>query len=319
MRIADRILKCVTFLGFRKDNKFVPVGTAFLAHIREEENSFQYLVTCQHNVISAGQNSLHVRLNRLLGGSIASDEIPPENWIFHPDSKHRFVDVAVVPIHFPTDMFDHVFLKEADFYTREKINELDVGIGDELFYPGLFHHHSGAARNLPIMRTGILSAMPIEPVETARGPIEAFLMESRSIGGHSGSPVFVNLLAPRNYYSTRPEIVANHPHRDRHYMVLGLLRSYFKAKDESISAVERDDLSLNSGISTVIPSWEILETMKQESQAKIRREANAAFRASKTSEVEASIVRASDNPSHKEDFTSLLNAAARKRPQGGQT
>jgi hypothetical protein len=35
--------------------------------------------------------------------------------------------------------------------------------------------------------------MPEEPVETELGPMEAFLIEARSIGGPSGSPCFVSL------------------------------------------------------------------------------------------------------------------------------
>jgi hypothetical protein len=68
------------------------------------------------------------------------------------------------------------------------------GPGTETFYVGRYVHHEGFARNHPTARFGNLAAMPNEPVELRDlPPQEAFLMEARSLGGYSGSPVFVLL------------------------------------------------------------------------------------------------------------------------------
>lgn len=316
MRITDKVLKCAVFLGTMENGKFVSLGTAFLVNKAHKDYGFQYLVTAQHNIIQAGTRPLHVRVNRLNGRAEVLDEIPPDLWIHHPESAKRFVDVAAISITLPIDIYDVAFIKDSDLWSREKVAERDIGVGEELFYPGLFHHHSGEQKNLPVMRTGILAAMPSEPVQTTRGPVEAYLMESRSIGGHSGSPVFANLLAHRAYYSDKT-VALPHPMEDQRYPVLGLLRSYFKAADEGLSTEGRaDDLSLNSGISTIIPAWEITAILDQEAQIEARNKGLEHFKKSKTSaETEASAAPESDNPSHKEDFTRLLNAAAKSNKQ----
>ena len=48
-------------------------------------------------------------------------------------------------------------------------------------------------RNIPIVRIGNLASLDEEKVQTEGGPIDAYLIEARSLGGLSGSPVFLNL------------------------------------------------------------------------------------------------------------------------------
>jgi hypothetical protein len=58
---------------------------------------------------------------------------------------------------------------------------------------GLFVSHPGGERNVPVVRFGNLSMMATEaaPVELETGVYRAcFLMDTRSRGGFSGSPVF---------------------------------------------------------------------------------------------------------------------------------
>jgi hypothetical protein len=67
----------------------------------------------------------------------------------------------------------------------------NIGLGDEVFVTGIFGHFVGNGRNHPIVRTGNIAMMPTEPIPTTRGMMDAYLIESRSLGGISGSPVFV--------------------------------------------------------------------------------------------------------------------------------
>jgi hypothetical protein len=84
------------------------------------------------------------------------------------------------------------------FATSEKIREHDIGIGDALFCTALFSRFVGTAKNLPIVRMGVIALMPDEPVPTKKfGNVEAFLIEIRSLGGLSGSPVFLYHVGPR--------------------------------------------------------------------------------------------------------------------------
>jgi hypothetical protein len=64
-----------------------------------------------------------------------------------------------------------------------------IGIGNEVAFAGLFVNHHGKKRNEPIVRFGNICGIPSEPVSTKAGDIEAYLVESRSVGGLSGSPV----------------------------------------------------------------------------------------------------------------------------------
>jgi hypothetical protein len=51
-------------------------------------------------------------------------------------------------------------------------------------------HHTGDLKNVPIVRVGNLASYPSEQIQTrAFGRMEAYLIEARSIGGLSGSPV----------------------------------------------------------------------------------------------------------------------------------
>lgn len=68
-----------------------------------------------------------------------------------------------------------------------------IGIGDEVLMVGLFTKRYGYRKNIPIVRGGIISAMPEEPIEDQEtgNLYDAYLIEIRSIGGLSGSPVIV--------------------------------------------------------------------------------------------------------------------------------
>src|SRR5437764_14482248 len=75
-----------------------------------------------------------------------------------------------------------------------------VGIGDLTYTVGLFRLLSGNKRNLPIVHSGIVSMMPSDeriPVRDWRPPhgrifVEGYLVETGSLEGLSGSPVFMH-------------------------------------------------------------------------------------------------------------------------------
>jgi hypothetical protein len=62
---------------------------------------------------------------------------------------------------------------------------------------------TGRKRNIPIVRTGNISMIPSEKVpgiQIRRGESvesEVYLIEARSVGGLSGSPVFIRGIRPR--------------------------------------------------------------------------------------------------------------------------
>ena len=112
------------------------------------------------------------------------------------------------------------------------------------------------------------------------------------------------------------------------YLIIGMIQGShagnylgeFVGEDGTPNRIS--DSQFNAGISIAIPIDQILEITRYENMTRERREvidarlARVGYRPSGRS---GSAVPQKENPRHREDFTSLLNAAARKKPQGGQT
>src|SRR5207244_524977 len=96
-----------------------------------------------------------------------------------------------------------------NFLTDKIIERYGIGVGDEVFMIGRFVNHEGRQKNTPTVRFGNLAMMPHEKIldEETGLKQESFLIETRSIPGCSGAPVFI-WVAP--YYGVRTRIP---PHR----------------------------------------------------------------------------------------------------------
>jgi len=143
---------------------------------------FCYAVTCKH----VAKKAPVIRLNRYAGGV---DIIPlrSEDWHCHDD-----YDLAIVAIE-PKDPKTLMVPVEI-LLTPEESETLDVGIGDDVYSVGRFINHEGRQTNRPSVRFGNISVMPADPVIVKGiGPQEAYLVETRTIPGYSGSPVFLEI------------------------------------------------------------------------------------------------------------------------------
>jgi hypothetical protein len=154
-----------------------------------------------------------------------------------------------------------------------------IGIGDEVFLTGLFTHAKGREANSPICRVGTLAMLPNESINI--GPPEGFsdvyLIEAKSMGALSGSPVFVRASytvpakAPRfddrqSWEDRNPEDFTGRPETVVHeadYLLLGLAHGHWKIPKEDIDSAKpllgRGEL--NIGIAVVVPASKILETL----------------------------------------------------------
>jgi hypothetical protein len=323
VRASDRFLKAVVYVGTVDGEQFVPFGTAFVVRKDQEGMCFQYLVTATH-VFRDESRPLCIRVNKTNGEM----DYPPirQEWFYFPEAENfrLYYDIAVTPIKLDPTIYDIIPVPFEMFCTEEYLAEKQIGIGDELIFPGLFMAHRGVGRNLPILRTGTVAGLPSEPVRTRDGPIVGFLMEGRSIGGHSGSPVFMNFLQHRAFHSDVPQSLP-HPSDPRQpYCFMGLIRGFLKAKDtgEYIATggnKHDDDLWVNSGISIVVPAWDIATTLNQDELKTMRKDAVKKYRDDSEEVPTSSHHRESgseENPQHLEDFRRLVDVAARKRPQG---
>jgi hypothetical protein len=144
------------------------------------------------------------------------------------------------------------------------VKQEGIGVGNELYFPGLFSPAAGSTRNLPIVRFGNIAAMPGEKIaSTELGSIEAYLIEARSIGGLSGSPVFVTFGHVR-VVGSDSQITGGYPVS----FLLGLIHGHFGIADIDADADSADALaprkpSVNMGIGMVVPARDIISTLNE--------------------------------------------------------
>jgi hypothetical protein len=124
---------------------------------------------------------------------------------------------------------------------------------------GLFRHHHGKRRSIPIVRVGNLAALDEEQVQTSIGLREAYLIEARSLGGLSGSPVLLNLGTARRIEGKQVVAAGGGPI----IFLLGLIHGHFDVPASRIDADEGDsELTperINTGIAIVVPASKIKE------------------------------------------------------------
>jgi len=280
--VPVELLKCVVFLGYINEagkEKFG--GSAFwisrpgpddLKH----EYRPAYLVTAAH-VIKDMQNDMahndtrvRIRVNLVNGGQTWIDT-SIRFWKFHPDYPN--VDLAVLKTELDNSTIDHAawpleFLIKKDS-VDENLSDRRVGLGDELFFAGLFWPHKGENRNIPVVRIGNVAALREEPVLNRDGHLmDAYLVESRSIGGLSGSPVFFDLFtAKRTQPPTWGYMAAAHANDSpSRFPLFGIVHGHFDWEDkEPDTAMDRSQkkLGVNMGIAIVIPAEKIIDLLDQ--------------------------------------------------------
>jgi hypothetical protein len=266
-RIDDDVLDCVLYLYPTVEsaqNSNAIGGTGFLVGVTSKtvpNGIYTYAVTNSHVIREAA--SPIARLNTQVG---AADifEFRPEAWVHHPDGD----DIAVAPIGGLDTGRQRIRLITTElFITPEIIAEFEIGPGDETFMVGRFVSHEGKDRNLPTVRFGNISMMPHEKVKHARGTLqESFLVETRSLGGYSGSPVFVHIPSG----SIRPK-----DRRAGNITLMGDLGPWLLGIDfghlpiyEPVFLGDRETPAAdglvarsNSGQMGVVPAWKLLELL----------------------------------------------------------
>jgi hypothetical protein len=267
MPFPDEFRRCVVFVGYRLPTGDLSLqGTAFFVarQIEGTSKSFVHLVTARHVIegieSQAPDGKVIVKAN-FKDGNAYSIETDVKNWWFHPDESE--VDVAVLPfISLRGGEMDFITFGLDSFLTEEARTEYSIGVGDEVYLTGLFYNHHGKKKNIPIVRVGNIAAMPEERVLTRMGFIDAYLIEARSIGGLSGSPVFVGLGLIR---AVGGQVTASADPYGTFYL-MGLMHGHYDAELPSDEAQTQDDLNrerVNMGIAIVVPSEKILEVINQ--------------------------------------------------------
>lgn len=259
MLVPDDIRKCVAFAGLRMVNgAFRLAGSVFfLGRDRPGQPKADpvYAITAKHVVDAirgTGVVDVWLRLNEK-DGSARWFRTPIQDWYSHPTDMS--IDVSILKTGL-SDSLDHLVYPYSLCIDDAKMRENEVALGDEVFITGLFRHHHGSRRNVPIVRVGNLACMTEERIQTRSfGDMEAYLVEARSIGGLSGSPVFLNLGTTR-VIKKQLKFVGAGP---MHYL-LGLVHGHYDVEATNVDCNNMTDSNdplsperVNTGIAMVVP------------------------------------------------------------------
>ncbi len=274
MLIPDDIRKCVVFIGLKLNNgTYSERGTGFFLSRNSGNTSqeFLYLITAKHvidKIKKTGLKTVCIRV-KLSTGLSQWVETPLDQWLYHPTDKT--VDVALLRIE-PSGnkYFDHRHYPLESCISPEQLISAGIGLGNELSITGLFSKHYGKENLIPIIRVGNIAAMPEERISTEFGEIEGYLIETRSIGGLSGSPIFVS-----REFRTRMQIAFVEAFGEVEeskqtnvsgYYLLGLIQSHFETVNRYPSQSDDEEMieeRNNTGIAVAVPASKILEVINQ--------------------------------------------------------
>lgn len=266
--VPEGVKKAVTFI-FLPDQAghLQPNGTAFFVSIRNHVGSnaltAPYLITAKH-VVSTPDQSVYplifLRANTKSGSwtNVAVPLItqgPAKNVYFHEDPD---VDLAVIAGS-PPDLMDFQMLDSSFLTTEQAFKSLKIGEGTDVFFVGLFHSYLGYSKNYPLARFGKVALVTDEKIDWPQLIPDSgtnlvkhvrqnfYLIESTSIGGFSGSPVFFTFTEPGT-----PKL-----------KLAGVMEGFFN-EFEPIVAVQTGVTPFtkgNSGIAAVIPAYRIYEIL----------------------------------------------------------
>lgn len=263
VQVPDSMRKAVVFLYCRVRGELRAAGTAFFVGWPVPEfpgNALGLLVTAHHVIAgirgASDDGKALLRLNTKVGGATWA-ESSVDHW-YQGDPS---VDCAVLPwVPDPEMSVDyvgwHIGLSAA---TNAVIEREGIGLGDEVFMVGLFRNHLGRDRNEPIIRVGNIAAMPTDPIKSPiYGDMRAILIEARSIGGLSGSPVFVHLGFARWREGQVMQAGAEMP-----FFFLGLMHGHWELPDAGPDRLLTDEPGekINSGIGVVVPTDEVMRSI----------------------------------------------------------
>lgn len=210
-----------------------------------EDLSRVFLVSNRH--VFDGLQTIYLKFNH--GNSIKryplvlADDKGNKDWRAHEDPS---VDVGIVLINAQMLIDDGVtftFIKDDSFAYLEDMARLNITQGDEVYIIGFPHGLAGIEKKYAIVKSGIISRLDEEIIETNK----SFLIDSSIFPGNSGGPV---ILKP-NMFSLEGK-----PPPVNYSMLLGIVSSYLTYNDTAFSqqtGQARITFVENAGLATVVP------------------------------------------------------------------
>ncbi len=227
-------------------------GTAFVVGYHDprlpKDSRFDYLVTNRHVAECWDDDTLKPRevLARVLKANVKNGEAQPfslaVDWKFPPDDS---ADLAAAIVRLPENV-ESAWVPLDLFFSKESFADDNLGEGAKIILAGFFVQLQGEKRVQPLLREGILSMIPDEPLLTTalkRGPL--YLADVHVFGGYSGSPVFINVSRPEKLQLTDD------------YRFLGVVSGYYYEDSEfklQIATTAQGKIHNNSGVSMIVPA-----------------------------------------------------------------
>jgi len=239
----------------------LPQGTVFFVEVQLSKpylGNIGYAVTCRHvleGMRERGNGDGFIRLNRRTGVGIYDHRFSFEDWKLSQDS-----DVAVCRVELPP---------EADFWLYP-IQDLarNIELGHDIFFVGLFSRLPGVDSVDALVRSGKVARKSARVLLTVNDlkqeTVEAtvHIVESRSWGGESGSPVFIYEQNYKLELGHRQQGFSN-PFRpppddrvvqDIHPSLFGIMHGHYQIPVEVTNGGEKiGGIDVNSGVAVVIP------------------------------------------------------------------
>jgi len=273
MAIPADALQAIAFLCEERTIKHkklrVPIATVFIVAVPEGDSEFLYAVTARH-CLEDGRGNLFLRVNKK-GSGFHDIKADRDDWTPHQDADVTATPFAPDSSQYPDLEYRTIplwcFVGSGPNYAYtgpplSKPHSLQPTIGHDVYFLGLFTQHWGVERNLPIARFGHISRMPDKlklPRDRGTSSFEtvAYLIESHSWGGHSGSPVFfmypmtAQKTVPTDGGNTTMVIIGNC------VGLLGLVSAHYTIPIEAEvtgDVLGKIETKLNSGIMVVTPA-----------------------------------------------------------------
>jgi hypothetical protein len=144
--------------------------------IIDKDLGHHYIVTNAHTVEK--RQSVVARINTTSGGYDVLT-IPRSEWETAPSGE----DVAAAVLDVEWKRHRYASVNQSMMLTPELQRHWDFGPGDEVFFIGRYIDHEGKTHNVPTVRSGIISAFPVEPINQPERQYqqESILVEARSL------------------------------------------------------------------------------------------------------------------------------------------
>jgi hypothetical protein len=162
------------------------IGSGFIVNVRTAQGGYYpYLVTAAHVIENQSEIQVQAAIPRPTGGMFSSVVI--DNW--RRPLPNVDLAIALFPHFHDIEVFSGI--GETDIVPSAGVGGPFLMLGDQVYYVGIL-----TPLDRPMVRSGTIGALDQEQLGLEGYDYVAHLIDCRSYGGFSGSPVFVSTSVP---------------------------------------------------------------------------------------------------------------------------